>query len=78
MPQEEAAEKSQKYKEGKFILEKCAVTLEGRGGDGCYGTASSSACRSRFGAASRSDRCGAPSSIIGWGADNVPFADGGW
>lgn len=78
--QEEAAEKREKYKEGKFILEKCAVTLEGCSGDGCYGSASASASsggRGRFGAGSRSDRCGGSSSIIGWGADNAPFADGG-
>lgn len=90
--QEEAAEKREKYKEGKFILEKCAVALEGRSGDGCYGSASawasasgsgsgsaSSGGRGRFGAGSRPrpDRCGGHSSIIGWGADNAPFADGG-
>ncbi|CAN0004438.1 unnamed protein product [Ectocarpus sp. 8 AP-2014] len=67
---EEAADKSQKYKEGKFILERCAVTLEGRSGDGYYGSSSSG----RFGGAEQ--RCGS-SSIIGWGADNAPFAGGG-
>ncbi|CAN0439487.1 unnamed protein product, partial [Ectocarpus fasciculatus] len=68
---EEAADKSQKYKEGKFILERCAVTLEGRSGDGYYGSSSSSG---RFGGAEQ--RCGS-SSIIGWGADKAPFAGGG-
>ncbi|CAB1113822.1 unnamed protein product [Ectocarpus sp. CCAP 1310/34] len=67
---EEAADKSQKYKEGKFILERCAVTLESRSGDGYYGLSSSG----RFGGAEQ--RCGS-SSIIGWGADNAPFAGGG-
>lgn len=56
--------------------------MEGRSGDGWYGSASSGSGSgggggNRFGAAaSRSDRCGG-SSIIGWGADNAPFADSG-
>lgn len=67
--QEEAAEKSQKYKKGKFILERCAVTLEGGDGDGRHG--SDRFGSERFG----SERCGS-NSIIGWGADKAPFADG--
>eukprot|EP00903_Cladosiphon_okamuranus_P020126 g18480.t2 len=79
---EEAADKSQKYKEGKFILEKYAITLEGRSGDSSCGSASASASalsggRGRYGTGSRPDRCEGSSSIIGWGADNAPFADGG-
>ncbi|CAN0392750.1 unnamed protein product [Hapterophycus canaliculatus] len=68
---EEAAEKSQKYKEGKFILERCAVTLEGRSGDSFHGSSSKS--NGRYGAerwGSRSNR-----SVIGWGADNSDSSD---
>lgn len=63
IPQEEAAEKTQKYKEGKFILERCYITVEGCDGDGSYGS-------DHYGP----ERCGS-SSIIGWGSDTAPFAD---
>ena len=76
-PQEEAAEKSQKYKEGKFILERCAVTRENCGGSDRFGSdrfgsdgfGSDRFDSGRFG----SDRC--RSNIVGWGSENAPFAD---
>lgn len=66
--QEEAVDKSEKYKVGKFILEKFAVTVEGGSGDGCYGSSRGRPETDRF---SRSRN----RSVIGWGADNAPFAD---
>ncbi|CAN0225543.1 unnamed protein product [Pylaiella littoralis] len=65
---EGAVEKSQKYKVGKFILERFAVTVEGRSGDGCSGSSRGPA---------GSDRCSRSRSrgVIGWGADNAPFAE---
>lgn len=87
--QEQAAKENQKYKEGKYILERCAVTPEGCGGDG-YQDAWSTHLRDddpfadeRYSADSHAyegfgdERYASDGGFMGWGADNAPFAAGG-
>ncbi|CAM9125517.1 unnamed protein product [Sphacelaria rigidula] len=81
-----AADAGQKYKEGKFILERCAVTLEGCDGDG-YSDGFSGRPSSRtdnrygygYGPEYGSDGCGSRSGggFVAWGADHAPTASGG-
>lgn len=85
-PQDSAADAGQKYKEGKFILERCAVTLEGCDGDG-YSDGFSGRPSSRtdnrygygYGPEYGSDGCGSRSGggFVAWGADHAPTASGG-
>lgn len=89
--QESAAEAGQKYKEGKFILERCAVSLEGCDGDGYidyFNSRHSSLKDDRYGYGYRSEYgsdggCGSTSGsglgggFVAWGADHAPIPSGG-
>lgn len=86
--QEEAAKESQKYKEGKFILERCAVIPEGSDGDGYIAEPSNRHFDDRYSddrfGTNRYDaddfdsqRYDSYGGFVSWGMDNAPLAASG-